>query len=210
MPSPPTIIEQYDAQAKNTRDFLHLRNLALLDAYSAAAKTHLGYDPKNGVAPDTSLLNDDAIRAQVSNTMWDTAEAPIWSYVGSTSTDPLKRRHIVRAVGGISQEQITTYIGDQKDDFEPGMFVYAHLPQNDRLWNQASSNARETAGDLLDVKIHAKEVAKSVKLDTGSIDHSKISDVGDLVAILDARRKAESDGVPVSSKGWHKKAWYVA
>lgn len=209
----PTIIGQYDAQTKHADDFSHTRMMSVFKGYLKAAEKHLGYNP--GVEGsygliDRSLLEDDRIRAQVVDEVWDSAENMIWSYVtngAETGHDELAKNRLLLANGGLSREKIATYIDEQTSDFDPVQFTLGYLDRRDKEWVDAANVGYAAARGLIDINQHKEEIANAVKLDEGSIDYTKLGSVDDLVALLEARKAAKDS--PIASKQFRKKNWFV-
>lgn len=209
----PTIIDKYDAQTKRAEAFTHSRMMSVFAGYLKAAENHLGYNP--GVEGshsliDRSLLENDEVRANVVDDMWDSAQNMIWSYVtngAESNHDELSKNHLLLAAGGLSREKIASYVDEQTSDFDPVQFTLGYLDRNDRDWTNAANVAYSAAKGLIDVNLHKEEIAKAVKLDEGSIDYTKIGSVDDLVTLLEARRAAKDS--PVSTKPFRKKNWYI-
>jgi hypothetical protein len=140
----PKFISEHKKLYKHAKNISQGHSLLHNDAFSAAAKAHLGYDLEKGIAPDYEKLEDVKIQQKFAKTMTDMYQKAAISYFKSSKDiSKAQKDMLMKAYVGMTGSQIEDIVGRSGKDLTPELYE-----QNIRGVKQAITRSLyDAAGD---------------------------------------------------------------
>ena len=140
----PKFISEHKKLYTHAKNISHAHSLLHNDAFSAAAKKHLGYDLEKGIAPDYERLEDVKLQKEFAKTMTDMYQkAAIKYFKSSNDIDKSQKDMLMKAYIGMTGSQIEDIVGRSGKDLTPELYE-----QNIRGVKQAITRSLyDAAGD---------------------------------------------------------------